>query len=89
MSHSTEVFRSLLSSTLQQGRGIASKGHSNRPEEPLELYDMEGCPFCRLVREALTDLDLDVMVFPCPGRTAGRQTAVSLSDGPQHRRSPV
>jgi len=66
MSHSTEVFRSLLSSTLQQGRGIASKGHSNRPEEPLEIYDMEGCPFCRLVREALTDLDLDVMVFPCP-----------------------
>ncbi|MEQ3723409.1 glutathione S-transferase N-terminal domain-containing protein [Alcanivorax sp.] len=66
MSHGTEVFRSLLSSTLQQGRGIASKGHSNRPQEPLELYDMEGCPFCRLVREALTDLDLDVMVFPCP-----------------------
>ncbi len=52
MSHSTEVFRSLLSSTLQQGRGIASKGHSNRPQQPLELYDMEGCPFCSLVREA-------------------------------------
>ena len=66
MSHSTEVFRSLLSSTLQQGRGIATKGHSKHPQEPLELYEMEGCPFCRLVREALTDLDIDVMILPCP-----------------------
>ena len=66
MSHSTEVFRSLLSSTLQQGRGLATKGHSKHPQEPLELYEMEGCPFCRLVREALTDLDIDVMILPCP-----------------------
>lgn len=66
MSHNTEVLRSLAASALQQGRGIASKGHRKPPQEPLELYDMEGCPFCRLVREALTDLDLDVLIFPCP-----------------------
>ncbi|KZX62173.1 glutathione S-transferase [Alcanivorax sp. HI0033] len=66
MSHNTEVLRSLAASALQQGRGIASKGHRKNPQEPLELYDMEGCPFCRLVREALTDLDLDVLIFPCP-----------------------
>ncbi|MGJ3254836.1 MAG: glutathione S-transferase N-terminal domain-containing protein [Alcanivorax sp.] len=66
MSHNTEVLRSLAASALQQGRGIASKGHRKTPQEPLELYDMEGCPFCRLVREALTDLDLDVLIFPCP-----------------------
>ena len=35
---------------------------------PLELFDMEGCPHCRPVREALTELDLDVLVYPCPKR---------------------
>jgi glutathione S-transferase len=27
---------------------------------------MEGCPYCRLVREALSELDLEVMIYPCP-----------------------
>ena len=65
MSHTLDVLQSLTSSALQQGRGIATRGHRKTPAESLELYEMEGCPFCRLVREALTDLDLDVMVFPC------------------------
>ena len=30
----------------------------------LKLYDMEGCPYCRLAREALTELDLDVEIIP-------------------------
>jgi glutathione S-transferase len=30
------------------------------------LYDMENCPYCRLVREALTELDLDAAIKPCP-----------------------
>lgn len=37
-----------------------------RPEKPLELYEFEGCPFCRKVREALSILDLDALVYPCP-----------------------
>lgn len=37
-----------------------------RPAQPLILYDFEACPFCRKVREALTALDLDVHVRPCP-----------------------
>ncbi|QFU77824.1 glutathione S-transferase [Halioglobus maricola] len=32
----------------------------------LQLYDIENCPYCRLVREVLTELDLDVLVLPCP-----------------------
>jgi glutathione S-transferase len=32
----------------------------------LHLYDIESCPFCRLVREALTELDLDAVIYPCP-----------------------
>lgn len=37
-----------------------------RPERALELYEFEACPFCRKVREALSLLDLDARVRPCP-----------------------
>ncbi len=37
-----------------------------RPEQLLELYDFEGCPYCRKVRETLSILDLDAVVYPCP-----------------------
>ena len=47
-------------------RGIASNPAPVKPKLSLELYEMEGCPFCRIVREALTALDLDAMVYPCP-----------------------
>jgi glutathione S-transferase len=32
----------------------------------LKLYEFEACPFCRKVREAMSALDLDVLMFPCP-----------------------
>ncbi len=32
----------------------------------LQLYDREGDPDCRLVREALTALGLDAQIYPCP-----------------------
>ncbi|RLM74855.1 uncharacterized protein C2845_PM15G09350 [Panicum miliaceum] len=32
----------------------------------LQLYEFEACPFCRRVREAMTELDLSVEVYPCP-----------------------
>jgi glutathione S-transferase len=37
-----------------------------RPEKPLVLYEFEGCPFCRKVREALSVLDLEAFIYPCP-----------------------
>jgi glutathione S-transferase len=37
-----------------------------RPPRPVELYEFEACPYCRKVREALTVLDLDAEVRPCP-----------------------
>jgi glutathione S-transferase len=39
-----------------------------RPAKMLELYEFEACPFCRKVREALTMLDLEVLVRPAPPR---------------------
>ena len=40
-----------------------------RPKKLLKLYEYEGCPFCRKVRETLCVLDLDVMIMPCPRET--------------------
>jgi glutathione S-transferase len=37
-----------------------------RPQQPLELYDFEACPYCRRVREALSVLDLEAVIYPCP-----------------------
>ncbi|GKC34914.1 thioredoxin family protein [Tanacetum coccineum] len=37
-----------------------------RPEKPIEIYEFEGCPFCRKVREIVAVLDLDVLYYPCP-----------------------
>ncbi|CAI5475414.1 unnamed protein product [Closterium sp. Yama58-4] len=34
--------------------------------KPIELYEFEGCPFCRKVREMVSVLDLDVLFYPCP-----------------------
>jgi len=44
-------------------------GQSPRPVKMLKLYEFEACPFCRKVRETLTELDLDVEVYPCPRET--------------------
>lgn len=56
----------LLASTARGWRGSVAKPAKNQPEKPLELYEFEGCPFCRLTREVLTELDLDAMIYPCP-----------------------
>ncbi|HJN76729.1 MAG TPA: glutathione S-transferase N-terminal domain-containing protein [Myxococcota bacterium] len=37
-----------------------------RPEQRFVLYEFEACPYCRKVREALTMLDLEVEIRPCP-----------------------
>ncbi|KAI5065332.1 hypothetical protein GOP47_0020027 [Adiantum capillus-veneris] len=37
-----------------------------RPTQPIEIYEFEGCPFCRKVREIVSILDLDVLYYPCP-----------------------
>jgi glutathione S-transferase len=71
MSHAFDIATSLLASAAEQGRGIQITSAGRQPQELLELYDMEGCPFCRVVREALTDLDIDVMIYPCP-KNGGR-----------------
>jgi len=61
----------LLSATLASllrlfaGLGV-KKPLGKRPEKLIRLYDIEGDPECRRVREALTVLDLDAIILPCP-----------------------
>ena len=51
---------------LRLAAGMTVKRLGPRPERPMILWDFERCPHCRIVREALTALDLDVEVRPCP-----------------------
>lgn len=44
----------------------AMREEKGQPLKALQLYEFEACPFCRRVREALTELDLSAEVYPCP-----------------------
>ncbi len=58
---------SLVASSLRGWRGTAAfRPRTVQPEQPLRLYEYEASPYCRLVREALTELDLDALILPCP-----------------------
>lgn len=60
------IASSLLATALRTGMGITTRPAANQPLQLLELYEFEGCPHCRLVREVLTELDLDARIYPCP-----------------------
>ncbi|KAF4390322.1 hypothetical protein G4B88_024328 [Cannabis sativa] len=67
-----EVLTSSLSSLARFPWGSKSLsdslGTTNTVDPPmrLQLFEFEACPFCRRVREAITELDLSVEVYPCP-----------------------
>ena len=63
---SYDLATSFLASIVRAGSGMEVAGAGARPERLLELYEFESCPFCRKVREALSILDLDAMIYPCP-----------------------
>jgi glutathione S-transferase len=66
MIRALDVATSFAASVVRLGAGMEVGPLGPRPERPLELYEFEGCPFCRKVREALSILDLDAVVYPCP-----------------------
>lgn len=57
-----------MTSALRGWTGINSNPAPAKPAKTIELYDFEACPYCRLVREGLTELDLDAVIYPCPKR---------------------
>jgi glutathione S-transferase len=62
----TQIATSMLATFARIGVGIQATPAAVKPEQRLQLYDIENCPYCRLVREAITELDLDVDILPCP-----------------------
>lgn len=64
--HALATTLSTMTSTLRGWRGSMQRVRADRPTEYLELYEFEGCPYCRLVREVLTEISMDVVVYPCP-----------------------
>jgi glutathione S-transferase len=68
MNRTLDVTLSVMSTALRLGAGYKVGPLGPRPDKPLELYEFEACPYCRRVREALSFLDLEAMIFPCPKR---------------------
>ncbi|MDP3859743.1 MAG: glutathione S-transferase N-terminal domain-containing protein [Stagnimonas sp.] len=80
MSATTDACINLLAGTLRGWRGSQAFAPARKqPAKLLKLYDIEASPYCRLVREVLTELDLDVLILPCPvGGRRFRPEAVQL-----------
>lgn len=66
MNRTLDVATSVLATLFRLAAGAKVTSTGPQPEKPLELYEFEACPFCRKVREALSRLDLDAMIYPCP-----------------------
>ncbi|MEG2358967.1 glutathione S-transferase N-terminal domain-containing protein [Acinetobacter sp.] len=64
--HQIKVAQALLSAIVEGGRGASGTPYPKQPEKALKLYEFEGSPFCRRVREVMTVLNLDYEVYPCP-----------------------
>ncbi len=55
---------SFIASLLRLGAGSAAPVLKN--EIQIILYEFEGCPYCRIVREAISQSGIQVLVRPCP-----------------------
>lgn len=66
MNHLLKVALATAASTLRGWQGMKSEPAAVQPEKNLKLYEFEACPYCRLVRETLTELALDADIYPCP-----------------------
>lgn len=95
-----DVASSLAISGFRLGGGLRVGKLGPRPREPVLLWDFEGCPYSAIVREALTELDLDAHIRPCPirgtryrpelrERGAGVPFLVDPNDGSELDGAPV
>ncbi|HEX4855778.1 MAG TPA: glutathione S-transferase N-terminal domain-containing protein [Limnobacter sp.] len=66
MNHMLKVALATAASTLRGWQGMVSQPAAVLPVKNLKLYEFENCPYCRLVRETLTELALDADIYPCP-----------------------
>lgn len=69
--HSTMV------SVLRLGRGWYATSPAKQPELPLELFEFEACPYCRKVRETLTELDIAYICRPSARESNNRDKVIA------------
>jgi glutathione S-transferase len=69
---------SWLTTLARAGSGARVGDLGARPARRLVLYEMENCPYSRKVREALTILDLDADIRPCPEGSPHRRELQKL-----------
>jgi glutathione S-transferase len=62
----------LLVSLMRLGRGWYVRSEPSQPTQLLEMYEFEACPFCRKVREVLSELDLEYVSRTVARGSAGR-----------------
>lgn len=75
----TSLIRSVLASTVRGWRGTQVLRRAVTPTQMLVVYDRENDAQCRLLRELLTELQLDVLIRPCPN--GGKRFARKLPRG--------
>lgn len=81
MLRSLDVATSFASTLARLPLGMSVGTLGKRPKKMLELYEFEACPFCRKVREGLSMLDLDAIVYPCPKGGTRFRTVVKRRGG--------
>lgn len=67
----------LAASVAALGRGwFTVKAPASEPPQPLELYEFEACPYCRKVRNVLSELDLPFVSRTCARGSNTRERVV-------------
>jgi glutathione S-transferase len=61
-----DVTTATAASAARPNFGNVHYARAKVPERPLEIYEFEVCPYCRIAREAMSALSLDPIVYPCP-----------------------
>ncbi len=61
-----DLLTSTLASQTRLWAGTKAAKTTINEQDPLIMYDNEADPRCRLVREAISELNLDVLIIPCP-----------------------
>jgi len=77
MSHLKDVLTSSAMTFVRGAVGHRAVTHSDTPAKMLVLYEFEACPFCRRVREALSALDLEAIIVPCPKGSQNREAVIA------------
>jgi glutathione S-transferase len=78
-----DVASSVAATLARLGSGAQVGAPGPRPERRLQLFEFEACPFCRKVREALSILDLEAEIYPCPKRGPRFRAEVARRGGKQ------